>query len=133
VNGALGWLFRLFDTSFRSLTGLYTRLVGMFLRVSFLVLVAYGGILALTYWEFRTLPTGFIPSQDMGFLYVNVQLPDAASSERTRKVMEQLEHIALETRGVQHAMTVAGQSFLLNAYGSNFGSMIVILHDFDKR
>ena len=59
------------------------RAVGRLLRVSVLVLVVYGGLLVLTYWGFTTTPKGFIPSQDMGYLLVNVQLPDAASAERT--------------------------------------------------
>ena len=51
----------------------------MVLRVSVLVLVVYGGLLLLTYCGFATTPKGFIPSQDMGYLMVSVQLPDAAS------------------------------------------------------
>ncbi len=58
--------------------------VGMLLRVSALVLVVYGGLLLLTYWSFKTTPKGFIPTQDMGYLMVAVQLPDAASVERCR-------------------------------------------------
>ena len=48
------------------------------LRVFVLVLLVYGGLLALTYWGFTHTPRGFIPSQDMGYLLVNVQLPDSA-------------------------------------------------------
>ena len=57
----------------------------MMLRVSVLVLVVYGGLLLLTYWNFKTTPKGFIPTQDMGYLMVNVQLPDAASAERAAR------------------------------------------------
>jgi multidrug efflux pump len=133
LNRGLGTLFRLFNAGFQSATGAYARLVGLLLRVSVLVLVVYGGVLLLTAWGYRSLPKGFIPSQDMGFLYANVQLPDAASTQRTQRVMEKLGRIALETPGVQHALTIAGQSFLLSAYGCNFGSEIVILEDFDQR
>jgi multidrug efflux pump subunit AcrB len=133
LNRLLGWLFGRFNAAFQAVTGVYTRLVGLLLRVSILVLVVYGGLLGLTYWGLRQLPTGFIPSQDMGYLQVNVQLPDAASTQRTKTVMARAEQIVLQTPGVKHALAVSGQSFLLSANGSNFGSMFVILDDFDQR
>ena len=51
------------------------------------MLIVYGGLLYLTYYGFTRTPTGFIPPQDKGYLLVNVQLPDAASLERTEEVM----------------------------------------------
>ncbi len=133
LNRVLGWSFRLFNAGFGLATGWYTRTVGMLLRVSLVVLVVYGGLIALTYWHFNRTPKGFIPTQDMGYLLINAQLPDAASSERTQEVMNQAEQIVLNTPGIKHALVVSGQSFLLSANGSNFGSMFVILDDFDKR
>ncbi|HEY7313847.1 MAG TPA: multidrug efflux RND transporter permease subunit [Gemmataceae bacterium] len=133
LNRLLGTCFRLFNAAFGLATNWYTRSVGMLLRVSFLVLVVYGGLLLLTYWRFKRTPRGFIPTQDMGYLLINVQLPDAASSERTQEVMNEAEQLVLHTRGIKHALVVSGQSFLLSANGSNFGSMFVILDDFDKR
>ena len=66
----------------------------MLLRVSVIVLVVYGGLLYLTYFSFTRVPTGFIPSQDKGYLLVDVRLPDSASLERTQAVMAQVEKIA---------------------------------------
>ena len=83
----MGWCFFLFNKGFDAATGVYTRIVGGLLRVSVLVLVLYGGLLGLTYWGFTHTPTGFIPSQDKGYLLVNVQLPDSSSLERTQEVM----------------------------------------------
>jgi len=129
----VGWFFRLFNKGFQFGTGIYVRIVRGLLRVSLLVLVGYGGLLALTYWGFNQLPTGFIPTQDKGYLLASVQLPDSAASVRTRDVIAKIERIALDTPGVKNVNSVAGNSFLLSAYGSNFGSMFIILHDFDKR
>jgi multidrug efflux pump len=83
--------------------------------------------------EFKGLPKGFIPSQDMGYLMINVQLPDSASSERTLEVMRKMQRITLATPGTNHTMLVSGQSMLLSAFGSNFGSMFVMLKPFDER
>ena len=55
------------------------------LRLSVVVLLVYGGLLGLTYWQFHRTPTGFIPQQDKGYLLLNVQLPDSASVERTER------------------------------------------------
>src|SRR5207302_1429777 len=71
------------------------------------------------------LPKGFIPAQDLGYLLINVQLPDAASDERTQAVMAKVEKIAAATPGVKNTVTISGQSFVLSAFGSNFGSMFL--------
>ncbi len=52
-------------------------------------MVVYVGLLGLTYWRVASAPTGFIPTQDQGYLLVNVQLPDSASVQRTDAIMEQ--------------------------------------------
>jgi multidrug efflux pump len=133
LNRVLGWSFRLFNEGFGLAAGVYTRAVGMLLRVTLLVLVVYGGLVALTIWRFRETQKGFIPDQDMGYLMVNVQLPDSASTERTDAVMRQLQNIALSQPGIRHATAIRGQSFVLNAYGSNFGSMFINLKDYSDR
>ncbi len=125
--------FRAFNVGFNYSTGVYTRLVGMALRVSLLVLVVYGGLLYLTYWGFTNSPSGFIPMQDKGYLLVNIQLPDAASVERTGRVMRRIEEIAGKTDGVKHTVAIAGQSILLGANAPNFGAMYVMLDDFHER
>lgn len=133
VDVLLGWFFRLFNRGFKFSTRVYTRLIGRLLRVPALVLIVYGGLLWLTYWGFNQLPTGFIPSQDKGYLVASVQLPDASSALRTREVIAKIEKIASETPGVKNVNSVAGNSFTLSAYGSNFGSMFIILKDFADR
>jgi multidrug efflux pump len=133
LNQILGAGFRAFNASFSSATTGYVRLIGRVLRTSMVALLVYAGLLGLTYWEFQRTPRGFIPAQDMGYLLVNVQLPDSASLERTGQVMQQVEHIALRTPGVKHAAGIAGMSFVLSANGSNFGSMFVNLKDYPDR
>ena len=79
----LGFFFRGFNYTFDRITGLYGWTIGAGLRLAVIVLLAYGGLLLLTYYVFRDAPTGFVPQQDMGRLIVSVQLPDSASAERT--------------------------------------------------
>jgi len=133
LNRVLGVLFHGFNAGFRGATRVYTRMVGGLLRVAVLVLLLYGGLLGLTYWSFQQMPRGFVPNQDMGYLLLNIQLPDSASAERTLEVVKQVEDIVLGTPGIRYTSAVAGQSFFLNATGSNFGSMFIILKNFDER
>ncbi len=129
----LGWFFWLFNFAFTRATNIYTRAVGMLLRVSAIVLILYVGLLGLTYWGFKTLPAGYIPSQDKGYLLISVQLPDAASLQRTKVIVAQIERICLETPGIDHTISIAGQSFTLGANGSNFGQFFIPLKPFNER
>jgi multidrug efflux pump subunit AcrB len=133
LNRILSAGFRLFNAGFNRATNLYTRSVGMLLRVSALVLLVYGGLLYLTYLGFSKAPAGFIPSQDKGYLLVNVQLPDATSVEHTQQLMQQIDKRAIAIPGVSHTVAIAGQSLLLSANAPNYGSMYVMLDDFHKR
>jgi multidrug efflux pump len=133
INAVLGWLFRGFNRLFDQMTVVYGRIVGHVLRLSTLVLVAYGGLLILTYWQFNHAPTGFVPQQDKGYLLLNVQLPDSASVERTQRVMARIEALARETPGVEHTVGVSGQSLLLNANAPNLGSLYIMLKEFSHR
>lgn len=133
LDNTLGWLFWLFNKAMGFTGDSYVWGVRKMLRVPMLVLIVYGGLLVLTWYGLETLPKGFIPTQDKGYLIASIQLPDAASAERTRKVVARLEKIALDTPGVKNVNSVAGNSFVLSAYGSNFGSMFIILDPFEKR
>ena len=143
INALLSRLFGAFNRVFDWLTELYGHGIGRLVRYSTMVLLVYGGLLAATGWSFSTAPKDFIPVQDQGYLLVNVQLPDAASVQRTQRVMEQVTRIAIGdpeaggsesgVPGVAHSLSVAGQSFLLNANGSNYGSSFLILDSFEDR
>jgi multidrug efflux pump len=114
-------------------TRAYAWSVGRLLRVSLLVLAVYGGLFWLTYYTFMRAPLGFVPEQDMGRLYVSVQLPDSASLNRTQHVMAQVDEICLRTPGVAHTTSAIGMSILAGANSSNFGTIFAILEPFDDR
>jgi multidrug efflux pump len=133
LNRILRWSFGKFNNGFGFATSVYARSVSLMLRGTVIVLLLYGGLLGITWWLHDTTPKGFVPSQDMGYLMVNVQLPDSASAERTQEVMHQATQIALSVDGVRHATAISGQSFVLNAFGSNFGSMFINLKPYADR
>jgi multidrug efflux pump len=133
LNWALGKIFGGFNWAFEWTTQAYGKGVGWTLRYSALALLIYVGLIGLTGFGFTRVPSGFVPVQDKGYLLLNVQLPDAASLERTIEVTEKASKIARETPGVAHTTTYAGQSVLLNAFASNYGTMFVVLKPFHER
>jgi multidrug efflux pump len=100
---------------------------------STVVLLAYGALLLNTAWGFKQLPSGYIPNQDQGRFYIAVQLPDAASLQRTQRVVDHIAHVVGEIDGIAYRTEVAGQSFTLNANGSNFGNFFCTFAPFDQR
>ena len=133
INPLLAGFFRLFNFFFGVATGAYGVIVGILLRVSIVVVAAYVGLMALTYYGFTTVPVGFIPEQDKGYLVVNALLPDGASSERTAPVIERLTKEALDTPGVAHVISVSGYSLVTSTNLPNAGGMFVLLEPFARR
>lgn len=133
INRLLGAFFRGFNRAFDVLVKVYGRVVGMALRISVIMLIAYVGLIYLAYLGFMAVPVGFIPEQDKGYLLVNAQLPDGASLERTEAVVSRLAKLAGETPGVAHTLAVPGYSILNATNISNLGGMFVILSPFDER
>jgi multidrug efflux pump subunit AcrB len=133
VNRALDLFFRGFNRGFDATTTGYGAGVRLLVRTAPIVLLIYGGLMALTVHGFRVVPVGFIPEQDKGYLVVNAQLPDGASLERTQAVVARLRDIALETPGVAHTISVPGYSIVLSTNLTNIGGMFVILKPFEER
>lgn len=133
INMLLGALFRGFNWCFDRAIAAYGATVRILLRLAVVVLAVYGGMMYLTYLGFATVPVGFIPEQDKGYLIVNAQLPDGASLERTEQVVKRLEKIALDTPGIAHTIAVPGYSILNSTNIANLGGMFVILDPFEER
>jgi hydrophobe/amphiphile efflux-1 (HAE1) family protein len=143
----LGWFFSAFNKVFGTATEWYARAVKWLVRLALVVLLVYAGLLGLTYHEFTNTPTGFVPQQDKGYLLLNVQLPDSASVERTRRVMSRIDDIVFGPMdpktgerdaskgipGVAHTVGISGQSLILNTNAPNLGSMYIMLKPFDQR
>ncbi|HEX3726449.1 MAG TPA: multidrug efflux RND transporter permease subunit [Pirellulales bacterium] len=133
LNRVLGFSFHLFNLAFDMTGRFYTWIVGRLLRVCLLVLIVYAGLLHLTYTTFMETPKGFIPTQDKGYLLVNLMLPDSASVARTEQAMQRIEEITRQMPGVAHTVAISGQSILLNANAPNFGALYIMLDEFEHR
>jgi multidrug efflux pump len=133
MDKLLGWFFSRFNRFFDFFSEQYSRLISRLIRFSAVVLVLYVGLNGLNYAVFNAVPMGFIPSQDQGYLILNVQLPDAASFARTEEVVRKASQITLETPGVKHVNAYAGFSILSGSTQSNTATMFARLDSFENR
>src|SRR6202030_3597778 len=132
-SGLLRRFFDWFNRMFGRGTELYVRLCGGFLRKSALALAVIAGFaLGAGFFGVR-LPSSFLPDEDQGYLFVNMQLPNAASLERTSAAARQVEQILAGTPGVQYTTTVVGYSLLSYVRTSYSGFFFVSLKPWDER
>jgi len=129
IQGVFGWFFQIFNRVFDVTSGWYSGVVARVLRVSFLVLLVYGGLLGLTYWGFTQVPTGFIPQQDQGYVIIAIELPDGASLDRTDQVTQEVVATALDTPGIANAVSFAGFSGATRTNSSNSAAVFPVLSD----
>jgi hydrophobe/amphiphile efflux-1 (HAE1) family protein len=133
INRVFGGFFRLFNRAFTSTSHTYGRAVRRITGMRAAVLLVFAGLLGLTYWMFQTVPGGFIPAQDKQYLIGIVQLPDAASLDRTEDVVRRVSKIGQETPGVAHTLGFTGLSVQGFVNLSNAAVVFFPLDDFDKR
>jgi hydrophobe/amphiphile efflux-1 (HAE1) family protein len=133
INRVLGGGFRLFNRGFERLSGLYGRGVSRLTAIRAVVLVVFAVLLVCTWGIFRVVPGGFIPAQDKQYLVGIVQLPDAASLDRTERVVREVSEIALKTPGVDHAIGFTGLSVQGFVNLSNAAVCFFPLKPFDER
>jgi Cation/multidrug efflux pump len=79
------------------------------------------------------LPTGFIPTEDQGMIYVNVTAPPGATVERSEKVLDQITYVAKEIPGVENVTTLAGYSLVNEVAGASYGMGMINLNAWDQR
>jgi hydrophobic/amphiphilic exporter-1 (mainly G- bacteria), HAE1 family len=132
-GGPLGWFFKKFNGGMDKSTDAYMSFTNVVSRkikrgIVFLIIMTIAAV-----FFGRLVPGGFIPEEDMGYFYVNIQLPNAASLQRTSVVSEQIEKILLEYPEVQFVLNATGFSMLTGSNIPNNGFMFVTLNDWSDR
>src|ERR1700723_1218750 len=133
TRGPLGKFFDWFNAYFERSTDSFVRLSGNLIHKAgmVMVLLVVAGVAA---WFFSIhLPTSFLPDEDQGYLYVNMQLPNAASLERTSAAARQVENLLANTPGVQYTTSVIGFSLLSYVRTSYNAFFWVSLKPWDER
>ncbi len=125
--------FRWFDRWFDRMTHGYGAVVTPIVRRAFVMLLCYGGLALLCLKLYNALPVGFIPDEDQGKIFVNIQLPDAASLPRSLAVTDEVIRIGQRTPGVKEIIAVPGFSILTGAQASNNSLLIFSLDPWKER
>lgn len=126
------WLFRSFNNSLDVSRHWYLNGVKGASRCVAMTSLAFLILLGGTYGIFRIIPNGFIPPEDLGYMFVNVQLPNAASLERTESVLQDVVRVMKSTPGVAETITIAGTS-LISGNASESGMVIAALKPWNER
>ncbi len=124
-----GW----FDLIYWAFSSAYSAILRGALRAPILGLLLWGATVAAFYWGIQTLPTGFLPNEDQGVLFVDLRLPDGASQERTAAATAKLERILDATPGRDSTIIVGGFSMLDGVGGSNLALGVLTLKDWAER
>jgi hydrophobe/amphiphile efflux-1 (HAE1) family protein len=129
LKGPLAW----FETMLMKTRDGYARLVGWIVRRMLVVIGVMAATLVGAAMLFIHVPSAFLPDEDQGFLFIDVQLPNAAALSRTEEAMREVETILRDTPGVAKVVTIAGFSLLQNGNVPNGAFAIVTLDPWDKR
>jgi hydrophobic/amphiphilic exporter-1 (mainly G- bacteria), HAE1 family len=132
-RGLAGKFFAWFNHLFGRATEGYVRVAGLFIRRSGTALILLVAFVAGAYMFAKRIPTSFLPDEDQGFFYINVQLPDAASLQRTDEVCRKIESILSQTPGVQNVTTTIGSSLLSGVQSTYSGFLFVTLTPWEER
>ncbi len=125
--------YRVFNYVYGLVERLYAAIIRLVVRFAILALLVFAGLMATAVWWYQRVPTGFLPTEDQGYLLVSVQLPDAASQERTRAVMKRIDGMLAQTPGVADWITIGGLSLLDFSSAPNAGTLFVTLEPWEER
>jgi HAE1 family hydrophobic/amphiphilic exporter-1 len=132
AKGLTKW-FNKFNAWFDRVTAKYTNGVKKSIAGSRYIIILLLCICAGAYFMFQAKPSGFIPSEDDGNLYVTFQLPPASSTAASVDVMSKLMHVIGTTPGVAHYAALSGLNVVTNASNSNNGTIYCQLAPWDDR
>ena len=133
LKGPLGWFFKKFNGGFDRTSVGYMKFASVMTRrlkrgVIFIVILT-ASIVLIT----RFIPGGFVPEEDQGYLYVNMQLPDAASLQRSDVVMAKIESILDQVPEVKYVTAISGFNLLSGSMSTNAGVVFLTLDDWKER
>lgn len=122
-----------FNFCFDQIQSAYGKLVAGLVRRVVVMLIIFAGLSGAAVWGFIQLPKGFVPSEDQGWALMVVQLPDAASLDRTRDVVDMINQRLDKIPGIRNYISVPGYSVLDSATASNAAAIWTVFEDWEKR
>ncbi len=129
VNLFLDW----FNRGFERMTGSYSKLMEKIVSRRLVTFVLLGAFCFGIFGIGKTLPAGFIPSEDQGMIYAIIQTPPGSTLERTNDLAKRVQEVAEHIDGIRSVSALAGYEVLTEGRGSNAGTCIISLNDWAKR
>ena len=126
-------VFYKFNEGFRRFSLRYTLGVKGWIKHAPLVIVLLACIMAGDFFLFKSKPTGFIPTEDDGRIYLAFEIPEAGSTTRALTVLDSIQHIAQNVPGVFHTAALGGLNILTFGSKSNSGTIFLQLKPWDER
>jgi len=125
--------FRWFNRGFAFARDRYGRVVGFLSRRLALAAAGIVAAFGIAYLVLGATPSSFLPSEDQGYFFVNVQMPNGASIVRTERMLRQVGDILRRTPGIAHVIELGGFSLVTGAQEPNAGSLIPIMQPWSER
>jgi multidrug efflux pump len=126
-------LFALFNRGFERLTRLYLGIVRRILQHPILGGTLFIAMIALAFWMIKTIPGGFVPTEDQGYLIASVNLPDAATLQRTANTTERFRSKVSQNKAVDHAFVLNGFDIIGGGNKSSSATIFLPLKMWDER
>ncbi|HYG18641.1 MAG TPA: efflux RND transporter permease subunit [Ohtaekwangia sp.] len=132
----LSWnkrFFQSFNAGFSAMTDKYVSSLQFLVKNKW---VAIGGLTVITLasvWMLRTTPTGFIPNEDQSFFVYSITLPPGSSLDRTRDVVDKVEHMMKELEATNHYLSVSGLNIITSSISSNYAVGFVKMKPYEER
>jgi HAE1 family hydrophobic/amphiphilic exporter-1 len=132
-NGLLQKFYDVFNKWFGRATDGYVGVCRVLIHKSFFVVILLVVFATLAVLLGKTIPSSFLPTEDQGYAFAGIQLPDASSAQRTSEVMRQVEEILKNTPGVKYYSSVIGYNMLSGVQNTYSGFLFITLEDWGKR
>lgn len=132
-KGPLGRFFAWFNRTFEKVTGGYVGWSRILIRRSAIAMLFLAGVAVASGFMGKSLPTSFIPEEDQGYAFLQLQLPDAASLQRTDAVMRKVDDLLAHTHGIQGYDAIAGFSLLSNTSSTYSGFYFLQFDPWEER
>jgi len=125
--------FHGFNAGFTATSNKYRNAIRFLIRRKWIALAGLLVVTLTTVWLMRKTPTGFIPTEDQGFIVYSVNLPPGSSLDRTQKVMEKIDGTLKSIEAVERVGAVTGLNIVANANSSNYAVGFIRMKEHDKR
>jgi hydrophobe/amphiphile efflux-1 (HAE1) family protein len=125
--------FSAFNAGFKSMTDKYVQSLKFLIRHRWVGISGLALVTAISFWLVKTTPTGFIPTEDQGFVLYAVNTPPGSSLDRTQQTTKAIDDVLKNEESIDHLYVVDGMNFITNANASPYAAGFIRLKDHDKR